>query len=129
MALLLPMHQRLPDLFEERGFIRARIADRRKVLAGHGEAIARLAAAGDSLRSVARWTRKHSFWLGLAGCATLIMRPKLLPHAFRLGKRAFILWRIGKNISERISFLREKLSFLQIRCQRSEDRGQGSEKP
>ncbi|MCL2021314.1 MAG: YqjK-like family protein [Betaproteobacteria bacterium] len=101
------MHPKLPRLFEERGFLRARIADRRKVLAGHGEAIARLSAAGDSVCSVTRWVKEHLFALGLVGgVVMLVLRPKRLPRAFRVGKRAFGLWRIGKKLISRLSFLR-----------------------
>jgi hypothetical protein len=108
------MHPRLPHLFEERGFIRARIAARRETLAEHGKAIERLSTAGDSLCSAVRWARQHSFELGLLGCVTLILRPKRLPRAFRLGKRAFILWRMGKNLASRLSFLRGKLLSLRF---------------
>ncbi|MCL2020527.1 MAG: YqjK-like family protein [Betaproteobacteria bacterium] len=100
------MHHKLPLIFEERGFIRARIAAQRKTLAGHGKAIERLSAAGDSVCSATRWARRHFIELGLIGCVAIILRPKGLPRVFRFGKRAFFLWRIGKKIISRISSLR-----------------------
>jgi hypothetical protein len=107
------MDHRLPHLFEARGFLRARIAAQRETLGRHGEAIARLSAAGDSVCSVTRWVKEHLLALGLVGgIALLVLRPKRLPYVFRWGRRAFGLWRVGKKLIHRLSFLPRRLSFF-----------------
>ncbi|MDR1849234.1 MAG: YqjK-like family protein [Zoogloeaceae bacterium] len=101
------MHPRLPSLFEERGFIRARIAAQRKMLVGQGEVVGRLCAVGDAVYTVTRWVRAHWLDLGLVSCAAvLILRPKHFPYLFRWGRRAFGLWRIGKKLFSRFVILR-----------------------
>jgi len=101
------MHPQLPHLFEERGFLRARIAMRRKALVEHGKTIERLCAAGDGIYSMTRWVKRHWLALGLGSCATvLILRPKRFPRLFRWTRRAFGLWSLGKKLLSRLTLLR-----------------------
>ncbi|MDR2690626.1 MAG: hypothetical protein LBB76_12850 [Azoarcus sp.] len=98
------MNARLAEIYERRGFLRARIATQRAALAAQGDALASVCAAGDGACAAARWARRHALLLGVI-LFILVAHPRRLPRAIDWGRHLYRLWR-GWRIFPRLSILR-----------------------
>jgi hypothetical protein len=88
------MNARLAELYERRGFLRARIAAQREALAAHRDALASVCATGDTARAGAHWAKRHALLLGMAiFTLTVIFHPRRLPRTIRWGRRLYRVWR------------------------------------
>jgi hypothetical protein len=100
------MNARLAELYERRGFLRARIAAQREALAVHHDALASVCAVGDTARAATHWAKRHMLLLSVTIFMLItVFHPRRLPHALAWGRRLYRVWR-GWRILPRLSILR-----------------------
>ncbi|MDR0528313.1 MAG: YqjK-like family protein [Zoogloeaceae bacterium] len=92
------MNPRLTELYEQRGFLRARIGMEREALAAHHDALKVICGAGDKVLFGARWIRRHPLLTGTALTLFAALRPGRLARWSWWGRRALALWRFLRRV-------------------------------
>lgn len=86
------------ELALEKQRLQLAAAAQRQTLAQHAAGLQPLFHAADQMRDGARWIRRHPEIVA-GGVAVLVAaRPKARQRLWRWGKRAFIAWRVWRDV-------------------------------
>lgn len=106
------MNNDLIQLAVKRGELKARIAMQRDALGQHIWPVKNLLGAGDRAVEGVHWLKGHPGAVVAAVAALVVVRPK---RAWRLAKRAFVLYRGAISLTGRFAVLSDLLGGIQQR--------------
>ncbi|MDR1646457.1 MAG: YqjK-like family protein [Zoogloeaceae bacterium] len=98
------MNERLLELREQRGLLRARCASGRETLAQHANAFNPAFVVADFVWGGAKWVRQHPVLTGSVFAVSLCLKPRRLWRLWRWSRRIYALRNGWKKLSRKLFF-------------------------